>query len=193
MKGWNSPNYEDYTYIVSFMSLPRIFKTTLESIPDIPYFKTPKNSTDTALYDIGIFWQGSKQHKNDANRSMPIQYVKRLLELYSQTSFVSLQLECFDELEKYDNITQPGPVLQGIDNTLNIINSCKKVITVDSMVAHLSGGANKETLVLHAFSPDWRWMLDTSECLWYPSITNIRQSDIGDWDSIINQLRKHLI
>ncbi len=192
VKGWNSPNYEDYTYIVSFMSLPRLFKTTLDTVPAIPRFSASNSSESTVLYDVGIFWQGSSQHKNDYNRSMPICWVQKLLNLYPQTSFVSLQLECFDELKRYDNITQPGPTIHGIDDTLAIINSCRQIITVDSMIAHLSGSAGKQTKVLHAFSPDWRWMLDTHNCPWYPSITNIRQKDLGNWNSVIKQLQEHL-
>lgn len=192
VKGWNSPDYENYTYIVSFMSLPRIFKTGLESIPPIPKFTAFKNTVSTKQYNYGILWQGSKEHKNDYNRSMPIEYITKLLSLFPEKQFVSLQLDHYAELEKYSNCDQVGHLINTIDDTLNIINSCECIITVDSMIAHLAGSADKKTLLLHAYSPDWRWMLDRPDSPWYPSITNIRQSEIGNWDSVYQQLLEHL-
>jgi hypothetical protein len=56
------------------------------------------------------------------------------------------------------------------------------------MLAHLSGSMDKPTFVLQAFSPDWRWGLDRTDSLWYPSITNIRQPKLEDWESVFKQV-----
>jgi tetratricopeptide (TPR) repeat protein len=192
VKGWNSPYYEDYTYIVSFMSLPRIFRTTLESVPAIPNFKAYNTAVSATAADIGILWQGSKEHKNDFNRSIPLDYVKNLLNRHSDKTFISLQLEPSEELQDIPNLKQLGHTVTNLDDTLTLLQSCKLVVTVDSMIAHLSGSANIPTVILHAYSPDWRWMLDRSDSPWYPSVTNIRQSSIQNWDSVFTALDKHL-
>jgi len=192
VKGWNSPDYDSYAYVVSFMSLPRIFRTTLDSIPEIPHFKAYAPTLTPEKADISILWQGSKQHKNDYNRSVPTEYIKHLLTQHSSKTFMSLQLEPDEELNSFSNLSQPGRSISNLDDALALLQSCKLVITVDSMIAHLAGSAGIPTAVLHAYSPDWRWMLDRSDTPWYPSIYNIRQSSLQNWDSVFTVLNRHL-
>jgi tetratricopeptide (TPR) repeat protein len=184
-KGWHDINYEDYTYIVSFMSLPRLFKTTLGNIPNIPYLKPINSTIKPKKYDIGILWQGSKAHRNDFNRSIDITYIKKLVDSHKDKSFVSLQLDYYEDLESIDQL---GNSLKNIDDALELINSCSLVVTVDSMIAHLAASANKPVLLLHAYSPDWRWMLERRDSPWYPSVINIRQKTIQNWDSVITEV-----
>ena len=188
-KGWHNLNYEDYTYVVSFMSLPRLFKTTLGNIPDIPYFK-PVNATITPKkYDIGLLWQGSTAHRNDSNRSISIDYIKDLVAKHSDKSFVSLQLDTYEDLPRVDQV---GNNIKNIDDALEVINNCSVIITVDSMIAHLAASANKPVLLLHAYSPDWRWMLERRDSPWYPSIINLRQKSIQDWDSVLSEVNDEI-
>jgi tetratricopeptide (TPR) repeat protein len=191
-KGWDSIDYNDYTYIVSFMSLPRLFKTTLSNIPDIPNFKPINSTVKSKNYDIGILWQGSKAHRNDINRSIPVHYITELLEKHKDKSFLSLQLESYEELGEHSNIDQIGNSIKTIDDALAFINSCSIIVTVDSMIAHLAASANKPVLLLHAYSPDWRWMLDRRDSPWYPSIVNLRQLEVNNWNSVISEVDKEL-
>jgi len=188
VKGWNSNDYKEYTYIVSFMSLPRLFKTTLSNIPSIPYFKSFDQTIKTKKYDIGILWRGSKAHRNDINRSIDTNIAKQFIEKHNDKSFVSLQLEHYQELENCKNLEQPSNAITNIDDTLELINNCSVIISVDSMVAHLAASANKPLLLLHAYSPDWRWMLERRDSPWYPSVINIRQQQRKDWSSVIDSL-----
>jgi len=192
VKGWKGVDYDGYTYVVSFMSLPRIFRTTLETIPAIPNFKPYEATIEAVKADIGILWQGSKEHKNDFNRSIPLNYIETLLQQHKDKSFISLQLQPEERLTQYANISQPGHNIQNVDDALKLLQSCKLIVTVDSMIAHLAGSANIPTLLLHAFSPDWRWMLDRTDTPWYPSITNIRQTSLQNWDSVFDVLNSHL-
>jgi tetratricopeptide (TPR) repeat protein len=184
-KGWHNINYEDYTCIVSFMSLPRLFKTTLGNIPDIPYLKPINSTIKPKKYDIGILWQGSKAHRNDSNRSISIENIKNLVDSHKDKSFVSLQLEHYEDLK---NIDQVGDSLKNIDDALEVINNCSLIVTVDSMIAHLAASANKPVLLLHAYSPDWRWMLERRDSPWYPSVINIRQKTIQNWNTVIAEV-----
>jgi tetratricopeptide (TPR) repeat protein len=192
VKGWDTVEYNDYTYITSFMSLPRLFKTTLSNIPDIPYFKPINSTIQSKKYDIGILWQGSKAHRNDINRSMPKEYLSEILKKHKDKSFLSLQLEYYQELHEYTNLDQIGNSIKNIDDTLTFINNCSIIVTVDSMVAHLAASANKPVLLLHAYSPDWRWMLDRRDSPWYPSIVNLRQVEVNNWNNIISEVNKEI-
>ena len=188
VKGWHKVDYSDYTYIVSFMSLPRIFRTTLSNIPDIPNFKAVEDTITCKNYDIGILWQGSKIHRNDGNRSIGLDLIKEFISQHSDKSFVSLQLEHFTNLESLDNLDQPSNSIKNIDDALKLINNCTLVISVDSMIAHLAGSVNKPTLLLHAHSPDWRWMLERRDSPWYPSVINIRQKELKNWKTVLTEV-----
>jgi tetratricopeptide (TPR) repeat protein len=191
IKGWNSPDYDSYTYIISFMSLPRIFRTSLDNIPETPNFRSNSNM-DIPEFDVGIFWQGSKEHRNDKNRSIPSNLVKDFIQEFPTLSFVSLQLDENYEVENLPNVYTYRENIKSIDDTLKIINKCKLVLTVDSMVAHLAGSANKDTYILHAYSPDWRWMLEIKNSPWYPSVTNIRQDKNKNWQKPLLEAKEHL-
>jgi ADP-heptose:LPS heptosyltransferase len=62
------------------------------------------------------------------------------------------------------------------------------VISVDTSVAHLSGSIGKKTWVLLPFSPDWRWMLERQDSPWYQSMKLYRQTERGQWPTVLNQL-----
>jgi tetratricopeptide (TPR) repeat protein len=191
IKGWNTPDYEEYTYVVSFMSLPRIFRTTLDNVPDIPYFKTENAVTDKK-FNVGLLWQGSKDHRNDKNRSIPVELIKNLVIKFPTLSFVSLQLDKHEEFKQVKNLYSLSEKVNSIEDTLSIIQNCDIVVSVDSMVAHLAASANKTTLLLHAYSPDWRWMLDREDSPWYSSVVNIRQDISKNWDKPLQEVEKQL-
>lgn len=192
LKGWHDVDYRQYSYAVSFMSLPRVFRTTLSNIPDIPYFNVINSTIKTDKYDIGLLWQGSKAHKNDTNRSIPVDKINDILSTHIDKTFVSLQLEHYKQLESYKNLDQPSNNIMSIDDALHIINNCSLIVTIDSMIAHLAASANKPVILLHAFSPDWRWMLERRDSPWYPSVVNIRQKNIKDWDSVLDELNTEI-
>ena len=195
VRGWHKNDYSKYAYKVSFMSLPRIFRTNLDTIPAVPNFKEHKISSDMMLiptYDIGILWQGSKAHHNDINRSVPVQLIEEFITKHSNLKFLNLQLDKDENINKLPNVDYHSDKLNYLDDTLVLLKRCKIIVTVDSMIAHLAGSANLKTFVLHAFSPDWRWLLDRKDSPWYPSITNIRQKQLRDWNSVFEQLDQEI-
>lgn len=62
------------------------------------------------------------------------------------------------------------------------------IITVDTAAAHLAGALGRPTWVLVPYIPDWRWMEDRSDSLWYPSVRIFRQPTPGDWETPIRQI-----
>lgn len=181
--------HKDYTYASSLMSLPYIFKSNEKTIPSILPFKTDKvlNIDKTGLI-VGIFYKGSSHHSNDYNRSIPVTYIDDFISYNEDVTFVNLQLE--NTLSSHSNVIHYDN--EGLDNTLAIMNNCDLVITVDSMIAHLSAGAGINTFILHAYSPDWRWGISQENSEWYPSVTNIRQKNIGNWDSVFENVQQRL-
>src|SRR5208282_4708903 len=65
------------------------------------------------------------------------------------------------------------------------LESLDLVITVDTALAHCAGALGVPTWVLLPFVPDWRWLLDSEENPWYPSVRLWRQPALGRWDGVI--------
>lgn len=179
---------KDYTYSASLMSLPYILKTRKDSIPPVLPFITDALLLNKEGNRVGLFYKGSAHHSNNYNRSMPLEYVKKLVSANPDITFVNMQLD--NELSEFPNVTHMDT--SGLEILLAALNHCKLLVTVDSMIAHLAGGANIPTLVMHAYSSDWRWGVDTDKSDWYPSIKNIRQDSIGDWNTVLVKVQAEL-
>jgi Tfp pilus assembly protein PilF len=66
------------------------------------------------------------------------------------------------------------------------------VITIDNSTAHLAGALGVPVWVLLPFAPDWRWLLDREDCLWYPTMRLFRQTELGNWHSVVERVRSSL-
>jgi len=106
-----------------------------------------------------------------------------------------LQKEIRDEdksaLEN-SNISFFGNELKDFEDTAALIENVDLVVSVDTSVAHLAGTLGKKTFILLPFSSDWRWMLNTDDTPWYPSVKLFRQNATCDWDSVLNNIRKDI-
>ena len=67
------------------------------------------------------------------------------------------------------------------------------MISVDTAVAHLAGAVGKPLMLLLPFAADFRWLRERADSPWYPSAQLLRQPRFGDWDSVVNELRRKLI
>ena len=190
------PSFDCYCPL---LSLPLAFKTTLETIPaNISYLKVD-NVKNKYWQDrlgqqtkprIGLVWSGSTAHKNDHNRSLKLQQLSSLFELPFE--FHSLQKDIRDGdkqiLQAYKNLEQHQGDLHDFSDTAALVNQMDLIISVDTSVAHLTGALGKKVWILLPFIPDFRWLLDRDDSPWYPTAKLFRQPQIGDWDSVMQQL-----
>jgi tetratricopeptide (TPR) repeat protein len=195
-KGQSLPSFD---YHCPLLSLPLAFKTSLETIPsaqaylyaDSKRVSIWKNRLGKKTKQrVGIVWSGSKNHKNDFNRSIEL---KKLLEaLPAEHEYFSLQKELRENdaeaLEAF-NVKHYGEDLYNFADTAALISCMDFVISVDTSVAHLAGSLGKETLILLPFSADWRWLEHREDTPWYPSVTLLRQKSIKDWEGVLSLLR----
>ncbi|MEI8197942.1 MAG: glycosyltransferase family 9 protein, partial [Phycisphaerae bacterium] len=76
--------------------------------------------------------------------------------------------------------------------TAALIANLDLVIAVDTAVVHLAGALGKPVWTLLPFMPDWRWQLARLDSPWYPTMRLFRQPTVGDWNSVIQQVRAEL-
>ena len=78
-------------------------------------------------------------------------------------------------------------------DTAGMIMNLDYVISVDTSIAHLAGALGKKVWLMLPYAADWRWMLKRQDSPWYPSMRLFRQTEAGNWDSVIRTIEKDLI
>ena len=194
----------EFDYYCYLMSLPLALNKRINTIPNkTPYLYTPEINKKywkeklgpKVTKRIGLIWSGSPLNENDHNRSIKLKTLMNLFELPFE--FHSLQIEYneFDLklMKKLKNLINHKNKIKGFDNTAGLIESMDLVISVDTSIAHLSGALNKPTWLLLPFTPDFRWLLKRDDSPWYPSVKLYRQEKKGNWETIIDKVKKDLI
>lgn len=82
--------------------------------------------------------------------------------------------------------------LHDFGETAALIEALDLVIAVDTGVAHLAGALGRPVWLLNRFDRCWRWQLDRDDSPWYPSLRQFRQSQPGDWTSVLRNVRAEL-
>jgi tetratricopeptide (TPR) repeat protein len=193
----------DFDLYCPLLSLPAAFGTELATIPaDVPYIRPYQERlakwggrlADNSGMRVGICWAGNGAHGNDRKRSIPLDRLAAILSLPS-VDFFSLQKDVSDAqaaILREHRVVALGQDFSDFADTAAAIALLDLVIAVDTSVAHLAGAMGKGIALLIPFSPDFRWLLDRTDSPWYPTMRIFRQSQIGDWDAPVVQLRDEL-
>lgn len=187
------------------LSLPRIFNTTLNTIPASgPYIKPDltysskwrEKFNENNNYKIGIVWAGSPTFRNDRYRSCslsdfaPLASIKGITFYSLQKGPASLEISNSPDGMKIIDLQNE---LNDFADTAAIIDNLDLIISVDTAMAHLAGAIGKTVWVLLPVSPDWRWFLNTNDSPWYPSMRLFRQTLLNDWKGVFKQMRNELL
>jgi len=192
----------------SFMSLPGILGTTIDTIPASPNYLSAEPSLvghwrkilgDKAGIKVGFAWQGNPDYAGDRFRSLDLSLFEGIAKS-KNTRLISLQVvektkqieSCpfRDRIEDYCDQMDAGK--DGFIDTAAVIANLDVVLSCDSSIAHLSGALGKETWILLNRDAEWRWFVDREESPWYPSVRLFRQSQLGNWEQVIEQVSKAL-
>jgi tetratricopeptide (TPR) repeat protein len=184
-------------------SLPLAFATTLATIPaPAPYLWPPaariaawKDRLSPGALRVGLAWSGNPSHKNDRNRSMPFAALASLVAMPA-VIFISLQKDRREAdvlaLRDCPNVIDVSADLRDFADTAAVISLLDLVITVDTSVAHLAGALGKPVWILLPVAADWRWLLDREDSPWYPTARLLRQTEAGNWDVVVADVRRRL-
>ncbi|WP_316177567.1 MULTISPECIES: tetratricopeptide repeat protein [unclassified Bradyrhizobium] len=180
------------------MDLPRIFGTTLETIPaEVPYLAADpikvaawRNVLGRApSLKVGVVWAGNPRHKGDRQRSLTAQAVLPRL-VMPGVQLYSLQKEPRPDdapalAELGTDVIDLAPLLSDFAETAAAVAALDLVISVDTSVAHLAGALGRPVWVLLPYALDWRWLRDRADTPWYPTMRLFRQGQPMAWDGVL--------
>jgi hypothetical protein len=192
-----------FDYHCMLMSLPFAFDSSRQSMPaPTSYLKAPSDKStywadrlgELPAPRIGICWSGNPDHKNDHNRSIPLQWLADRLP--PEFTYISLQKELREHdreaLKSNTKLLSFTEQLEDFSDLAGLIDNLDMVISVDTSVAHLAGALGKPLCILLPYSPDWRWMQTGESSPWYPTAKLFRQPALSDWESAIKRLNQYL-
>jgi Flp pilus assembly protein TadD len=191
--------YPPHDLHCSIMSLPRMFRTSLATIPGgVPYLRADPARTlmwrerlgSGGVRKIGLTWQGNPDYLLDTLRSIPSAELAAL-EGVRDTLFVSLQVprpDVLPPLEIFDMTNE----LTDFADTAALLEALDLIITVDTSVAHLAGALGRPVWLLNRFNSDWRWMSTRTDSPWYPTMRIFRQSAPRVWSDVLTAVRAAL-
>jgi len=180
----------------SLMSLPRVFRTELATIPAaVPYLPAPEDRVATWRARLGepdgrlriaLAWTGSAN--GPWNRDMGL---KPLLPLLQRTdcTFHVAQVEISDAdralLATLPQLVDHSAALTDFAETAGLLAQMDLAISVDTALAHLAGALARPVWTLLPLGADYRWMLQRSDSPWYPTMRLFRQPRLNDWAAVV--------
>jgi tetratricopeptide (TPR) repeat protein len=192
----------EFDLCVSIMDLPRLFQTTLTSIPNqVPYLKAVQQDADLQKMrfnqdelNVGIVWAGAPTHGNDKNRSCDVRLFKPMTDMPGIKLYSLQKGPASAQLDKRPDWPMQNLVMscQDLMDTACIMQHLDLIISVDTALAHLAGALGKPTWTLLPFAPDWRWLLKREDTPWYPTMRLFRQDMPGDWQEVFERVQQAL-
>jgi len=181
------------------LSVPYVLGTTLQTLPrQVPYLwfdvalaeQWRKRIGDTeGKLKAGLVWTG--RPKPEPDRSIPLTRLAPLAQVRG-VRFYSLQIGPGAEQARQPpagmDLVDWADDLNDFADTAALMANLDLILTIDSATAHLAGALAKPTWVLLPKVPDWRWMLNRDDSLWYPTMRLFRQPIAGDWDTPIRRI-----
>jgi tetratricopeptide (TPR) repeat protein len=198
----DKPPAAHYHYYVPLVSLPGIFKTSINTVPDkSPYLMADpakvavwKKRLPSEGLNIGLVWGGNDTYKERscalADMS-PLGFVKGINWIGLQKGPAAAQASA-ERLPRHFNVINWGEMFADFSDTAAAVECLDLVISIDTSVAHLAGAMGKPVWVLLPAVPDWRWLLERSQTPWYPSAHLFRQSRDGSWGRVIAHMSASL-
>jgi tetratricopeptide (TPR) repeat protein len=175
------------------LSLPRVLKTSLATIPDaVPYLSVPAGvmaaraeriATAPGL-KVGIVWAGTTVGAIDLRLLQPLWDVAGISWFSLQVGNASRDISLLNGV----TIADLSPWLTDFAETAAAVCHLDLVITVDTSVGHLAGALGRPTWLLLPTPPDWRWLLEREDSPWYPTARLFRQRKAGDWPGMAREV-----
>ena len=182
------------------LSLPRIFKTTLDSIPtNVPYMSVPAPEIEQRSVElgprkgfrVGVVWQGNPLNSSDRHRSFPL---KAFLPVANVPGVEVLSLQKVHGLDQIAplvdrmHVTNLDARIKDFADAAAFMKNCDLLISPDTAITHLAGALGVRVWLVLPYESEWRWLLDREDSPWYPSMRIFRQSKTRDWPPVFERI-----
>ena len=190
-----------YDFVCPMFSLPRVFGTTVDTIPPVPavaldagLVRRWAGRLPSGGLRAGLVWAGQARPSLpgfgtlDRRRSAGLAAFAPLFEVPG-VSFVSLQAGPAARQPRPPGLVMvdPMPDVEDFADTAAIIAGLDVVVSVDTSVVHLAGLVGKPVLLLDRYDGCWRWLSGRLDSPWYPRLTIFRQARPGDWSEAMTR------
>jgi Tfp pilus assembly protein PilF len=199
-----SPDGEILAHLPSG-SLPKLFRATSTAFAatTAPYliadtvqrdqFRTRYTGPNKRRL-VGLAWH-TRNRSTGRHRSIDLSMLAPLF-ARPDIRWVGLQYGNHEELERQAAAANaPIFIDRSVDQLVDIdvfaaqLAAMDIVITIDNSTAHLAGALGVPTFVMLPAACDWRWFQKREDSPWYPSLRLFRQTDRGDWESVVERVR----
>lgn len=188
---------------ISLLSLPYALDIRSKEQLALPQFRS-QTSIDSIyasksiphkgqkIKQVGICFSTDSLFPQAENKNIPLEKLMESLNEFKNIQIHSLNKAQIgtENLGDY-NIINHADSMHDFADTSAILQQMDIVISIDTAVAHLSASMQKPTIVLLNKQYDWRWGNGVSTP-WYESVLCITQSTMGDWGSVIQNLKAYL-
>ena len=189
-----------FDLVCPLLSMPRLFDTAPGNVPYLAAEPERVAQWRSRIGShgrrVGLAWQGNPDSQAEQGRSIPLREFLPLAQV-AGVRLISLQrhhgleqLAAAPEVETLGEAFDAGA--DAFIDTAAVMQGLDLVITSDTAVAHLAGALGRPVWLALQHVPDWRWMLERSDCPWYPSMRLFRQTRRGDWGGVFARMAEEL-
>lgn len=208
-KPFNPSSTPGISHQIPMGSLFQYFRTTREAFQKTkrPYLIDNSNINQdfiemikkTDQFNIGISWRSS--HPDESSEySIPLALFMSIFTPQDNINLYCLQYaNAQPEVQQWNqdhsmNIASLPwlDIDNDFDSLSTVIANLDLVISIDNMIAHLSGALNTPVFTLIPFKSDFKWPLNETQSEWYPSMTLFRQGKLGYWETALEDLKSSL-
>ena len=181
----------DFDCHIPAVSLPRVFGTTIATIPPAPYIRAESPVEYGEGFHVGIAWRGSKVQGNDKFRSTSLKDWRAVFEVPGVT-FHSLQVDNDEEARDFPHLVRGDKPCDFLE-TANRVAGLDLIISVDTSLVHLSGAMGKPCWCALHCRPYFVYPQAHGDSTpWYPSVRLFRQESELDWQPVFNRIASEL-
>ena len=184
------PEHDYYVYIGSLMNVLKLNPNQVSQ--DFPYIDIAVKNQDMIKKDkfnIGLVLETERNSSSHDEETISVKYIKDLFSSNHNVIALDKYVERQNLMSFYSNKFD----YSNLNELAEIIAQLDLVITVDHVVAHLSGALNIETFLMIPCVPNWRWEITHRHSTpWYKSVKIFRQDIPGDWISVIKRVEVDL-
>lgn len=187
------------------LSLPRIFGTTLETIPArVPYMRPDPEkalrwksrlAADGASFKVGLYWATDTKSRFAPLKSFTLDKLAPLADIAGVT-YYSLQRGPAAGQAAHPPrgmaLVDLSTELADFSDDAALIANLDLVISIDTATAHLAGALGRPVWILTHFPPEWRWLLERDDSPWYPTMRLFRRSRAHPWEEAIARVGQAL-